>query len=291
MRIAVASGKGGTGKTTVAVGLALTAAGPVHLLDCDVEEPNAHLFLPTRLHGSRPVTVPVPKVDTLRCDGCGECSRACAFNAMACIEGPPLVFAELCHGCGACRLVCPRDAITETTRQVGVVEWGVAGDGLSFVQGRLDLGEPKAPPVIEAVKEHARHDGLTLLDCPPGTACPFVTAVRGADIAVLVAEPTAFGLSDLEMALEAVDLLGIPSGVVINRAGSGDDRVAASCRRRGVPVLLEIPDDRRVAEAYARGEAPVTSVPELRPLFTRLHRSLSRGLGQPHRPEAAHAQL
>ena len=272
MKVAVASGKGGT--------------GPVQLLDCDVEEPNAHLFLHPRLEGDRPVQVPVPRIDPRLCDGCGDCSRACAFNALACMGGPPLVFADLCHGCGACGLVCPANAITETTRSVGVVEWGAARDGVSLVHGRLNPGEAKAPPVIEAVQEHATNDGLTLIDCPPGTACPFVAA------ALLVTEPTPFGLSDLELAVEAVRLLGIPFAIVVNRAGAGDDRVEAFCRREAIPMLLEIPDDRRIATSYARGEPVVHGVPALRPLFAGLHQALAEGhLCWPRHPEAAHAHL
>ena len=283
MRVAVASGKGGTGKTTVALGLALTAPGAVRLLDCDVEAPNLGLFLETRITGRSPVRVPLPLVDAERCDGCGLCSSACAFNALACMGGPPLVFPELCHGCGGCRLVCPSDAITETSREVGVVEWGTADGGIGFVQGRLDVGEAKAPPVIEAVKEHAADVGLTILDCPPGTSCSFVAAVRRADFLVLVTEPTPFGLSDLALAMEAARELGVPHGVVVNRAGSGADRVAEVCRKHGVPLLLSIPDDRRVAEAYARGRAPVVAVPGLASRFESLHRRLQEMQDVHHR--------
>lgn len=276
MRIAVASGKGGAGKTTVAVSLALTAPGPVRLLDCDVEEPNAHIFTAPVLSGSRRLTVPVPQVDPARCDGCGECSAACAFNALACMGGPPLVFPELCHGCGACTQVCPREAIAEAERGVGVVEWGTLPGGAGFGQGRLDLGEAKAPPVIDAVRSLALDDETTILDCPPGTACPFVAAVRGADVVVLVTEPTPFGLSDLRMAAEAALALGVPAGVVVNRAGAGDDRVERFCGEERLPILARIPDDRRVAAAYARGIPAVAALESLQPLFGRLHEAIRR---------------
>jgi len=276
MRVAVASGKGGAGKTTVAVGLALTAPGPVRLLDCDVEEPNAHLFTAPSLSGSRRVTVPVPEVDRGRCDGCGDCSAACAFNALACMGGPPLVFPELCHGCGACALVCPQAAITEAQREIGTVEWGTLPGGAGFAHGRLDLGEASAPPVIDAVRRLARDGETTILDCPPGTACPFVASVRGVDVVLLVTEPTPFGLSDLQMAVEAVRALGLPFGVLVNRDGVGDDRVDRYCHREGIPILARIPDDRRIAAASARGIPPVAEVDSLRPVFEHLHDVLLR---------------
>lgn len=281
MRIAIASGKGGAGKTTVAVSLALTARGPVQLLDCDVEEPNAHLFTAPRIVGSRAVMVPVPVVDPACCDGCGECSAACAFNALACMGGPPLMFPELCHGCGGCTLTCPQQAISERAREVGVVEWGELPCGASFGQGRLNLGEAKAPPVIEAVLSLTSPAATTIVDCPPGTACPFVAAVRGADVALLVTEPTPFGLSDLTLAVEAVRQLGIPFGVAVNRAGSGDDRVQHFCRSEGIAVLAEIPDDRRIATAYSHGIPAVLEAVWLRPLFEGLHRDLA-AIGHPN---------
>ncbi len=290
MRVAVASGKGGAGKTTVAVGLALTAPGPVRLLDCDVEEPNAHLFTAPSLSGSRRVTVPVPEVDRDRCDGCGDCSAACAFNALACMGGPPLVFPELCHGCGACALVCPRAAIREAQREIGTVEWGTLAAGAGFGHGRLDLGEASAPPVIDAVRRLAEEDETTILDCPPGTACPFVASVRGVDVVLLVAEPTPFGLSDLQMAVEAVRALGLRFGVLVNRDGVGDDRVDRYCHEEAIPILARIADDRRIAAASARGIPPVTTVDSLRPVFEHLHDALARLVSAGPAPAATAAQ-
>jgi MinD superfamily P-loop ATPase len=277
MIIAVASGKGGTGKTTVAVALALTAPRPVRLLDCDVEEPNCHIFLKPDIQCSEPVTIPVPLVDPTKCDGCGECSRICQYHAIVCLKKVPLVFAELCHGCGGCLKVCPKGAIIETGREIGVVEIGTR-DGIEFVQGRLHVGEALSPPLIRAVKKHVVREGLTIVDCPPGTSCPVIAAVKGADFVVLVTEPTPFGLHDLKLAVETVRELKLSCGVIINRADCGDGRVDDYCRTEAIPVLLRIPDDRRVAEAYSRGESIVVALPGLRSAFPVLYAHVAERL-------------
>ncbi len=277
MVIAIASGKGGTGKTTVAVNLAAALERPVRLLDCDVEEPNCHVFLGAEVETSEPVGVPVPVVDEEACTACGACSEICQYNAIVSLKTKPLVFPELCHGCGGCARVCPEGAITETDREIGVVESGASGQ-VDFVQGRMNLGEPMAPPLIRAVKRHLRPEAINLLDCPPGTACPMITAVRGADFVLLVTEPTPFGLHDLRLAVETVRLLELPFGVVVNRAGLGDGRVYDYCREEGAAVLLEIPDDRRVAEAYSRGELAMEAAPALRPALVRLFETVSERL-------------
>jgi MinD superfamily P-loop ATPase len=269
MIVAIASGKGGTGKTTVAVNLARSLAGDVQLLDCDVEAPNDHLFLHPTIATSTNAGIPVPRIDPQLCSLCGECSELCQYNALAVLRGGVMVFDELCHGCGGCMLVCPEAAITEVLRPIGVVEEGWAGR-IRMVQGRLNVGEAQSPPLIRAVKERANPGGTVLIDAPPGTSCPMIAAVRGADLAVLVTEPTPFGLNDLALAVECVRALDIPCGVIVNRAGSGDDRVHRYCAAEGIEILLEIPDDRRVAEASARGTCVVDAVPELRPLFAAL---------------------
>jgi len=269
MIISVASGKGGTGKTTVAVNLARTIGAGVQLLDCDVEEPNAHLFLKGREIGSDIVTIPIPEVDESLCDGCGECGRLCRYHAIVSFGSAPLVFPDLCHGCGGCALVCPRGAIRETGKRIGVVETRDA-DGITLIQGRLDIGVAMAPPLIRAVKSRLNREKTAILDAPPGTSCPVIATVRGSDFVVLVTEPTPFGLHDLGLAIEMIREIAVPFGVVVNRMGAGDDRVHRFCRDEGVPVLLEIPDDRRIAEAYSRGELMVDALPDYASHFATL---------------------
>jgi len=273
MKIAIASGKGGTGKTTVAVNLALSLPGPVQLLDCDVEEPNCHLFLKPDIQRQEAVGVPVPVVDPELCDLCGECGRICQFNAIVALKTRPLVFPELCHGCGGCHRICPREAIHEENRPIGDLIFGHR-DGVTFVQGRLQIGQAMSPPLIRAVKKAADSDALCIIDSPPGTTCPVITAIRDSDYVVLVTEPTPFGLHDLRLAVETCRALGLPCGVVINRCDSGDERVTAYCRDEAIPVLLEIPDDRRIAEAYSRGTPAVDVLPELRREFQRLMKNI-----------------
>jgi MinD superfamily P-loop ATPase len=280
MKIAIASGKGGTGKTTLAVALALAAEEPVRLLDCDVEEPNAHLFLDIRSSRAEPVTVPVPEIDQKRCTSCGKCAEVCEFNAIAALTAGAIVFPELCHGCGGCALACPEEAITEVPREIGTVETGTAGP-VDFVMGRLRVGEPMSPPLIRAVKRHARPDRTNILDCPPGTACPVVTALQDCDFALLVTEPTPFGLHDLRLAVETARTLGLPFAVALNRADIGDESVQAWCIREGIPILLEIPHDRRIAEAGSRAETLLSAAPELTPRLRRLLRTIGDRAGRP----------
>ena len=272
MIVAIASGKGGTGKTTVAVNLARVAEVAVQLVDCDVEAPNARIFLPADCADSTPARVPVPLVDPALCDACGECARFCEFNALACVAGRVLVFSELCHGCGGCMRVCPRGAISESTREIGAVVMCVSGE-ITLVEGRMNIGVAMAPPLIRAVKRH-QAGGHVLIDAPPGTSCPMISAVRGSDYVLLVTEPTAFGLNDFRLAVETVRVLGLPFGAIINRCGSGDGRVERYCAEEGIPILLRIPGDRRYAEAYSRGELLVEAFPELRRSFSGLWETL-----------------
>jgi len=273
MILAVASGKGGTGKTTVSVNLARVFGSDVQLLDCDVEEPNGHLFLRGILREEETVTIPVPQVDESLCDGCGECGRFCAYHAIVSFGTTPLVFPEMCHGCGGCAKVCPKKAIHEVGRRIGVVET-IQAESIMLIQGRIDIGMAMAPPLIRAVKARLRNGVPAILDAPPGTSCPVIATLRGTDFVALVTEPTPFGLHDLKLAVEMVRELRIPFGVVLNRVGIGDDRVHVFCGNEHIPILLEIPDDRRIAEAYSRGEIIVEALPEYLAHFERLREAV-----------------
>ena len=273
MEIAVASGKGGTGKTTLATNLAVMLARKgmsVTYIDCDVEEPNGHLFLKPQINESRPVNLFVPNVDREQCTGCGKCGEICQYSAIVCINEDVLTFLDLCHACGGCMLICPENAISEVPFRVGMIETGSTGDGVQFVHGRLDVGKPLSPPIIRAARAEAPAEGITILDASPGTSCPVIEAVRGADFLVLVTEPTPFGLNDLTLAVEMARELELPFGVVVNRCDVGDDRVTRYCEAQKIPMLIEIPDDRRVAEAYSRGRLAVDAVPDYRARIEKL---------------------
>ena len=259
MIIAVLSGKGGTGKTTVAVNLALSLKEEeqIVLIDADVEEPNAAIYLEPELalDEAIPVTVPVPEIDTKLCDYCGRCADVCQFGALAVIPVKVLIFQELCHGCGGCALACPKGAIREIPRQIGTVEKGRSGR-LEFWQGRLNIGEPFAVPVTRRLKKEIAKLGrryAVIVDSPPGAGCTVVEAIRGSDYALLVTEPTPFGRHDLGIALKLVRQMKIPHGVIINRAGGGNEIIEELCAKDGIPVLLKIPFTTQLASLGARG--------------------------------------
>ena len=285
MIISIASGKGGTGKTTIATSLALSLGKSIQFLDCDVEEPNAHIFLKPKIEKQEKAFIPIPEIDDLKCVYCGKCAKICVYNAIAVVpgqdgkKGTTLVFAQLCHGCGACSALCPEKAIKEVNREIGVVELGNCGK-IEFVHGKLNIGEAMSPPLIRQVKEHISAEGgfasvrnptrTVIMDAPPGTSCPVVASIKGSDFCVLVTEPTPFGLNDLILAVEVLRKIKIPFGVVINRADLGNNKTEEYCKQENIPVLMRIPFKKEIAIAYSKGEPIVKVFPEYKKDFKEL---------------------
>ena len=270
MIISVASGKGGTGKTTVATNLALSVGGNVQLLDCDVEQPNAHLFIQPVFDHIEKITAPVPEIDMDLCTFCGKCGEICQFNAIVVVGETVLPFKELCHSCGGCMAACPEGAIAETGRQLGVLQ-KAHHNGFDFIHGKLTVGEAMAPPLIKAVLSYRDPAKLTIVDAPPGTSCPVIETMKPADFVLLVTEPTPFGLNDLKLTVGAATILNIPCGLVINRSDVGDATIKAYAAKKNLPILMEIPFDRRIAEAYSRGDMIVEVMPEWKTNFLALN--------------------
>jgi len=275
MIISIASGKGGTGKTTVATSLALSVNSGVQFLDCDVEEPNAHIFLKPEIKNISPVTIPTPKIDETKCNFCGKCAEICAYNALAVLKDKVLTFPHLCHGCGGCSLLCPKKAITEVGKEIGVVENGISGT-LQFIHGKLNIGEVMSPPLIRAVKEHINPTRTVIIDVPPGTSCPVVEAVKGSDFCILVTEPTPFGLNDLILAVEVLRKLAIPFGIVINRCDIGDTKIDDYCKKEKIRILMRIPFKKEIAIAYSKGIPIVQKYQEFKEKFSELYKGIKK---------------
>jgi len=274
MIISIASGKGGTGKTTIAVNLALSLKN-VQFIDCDVEEPNAHIFLKPEIKERSSAFIPIPEVDETKCNTCGKCREVCAYHAIAVIptdkdgKGKVLIFPHLCHGCGACSLLCPQKAIKEVNKEIGVIEIGMS-QNIQFVHGTLNVGEIMSPPLIRQVQDRINPAKTVIIDAPPGTSCPVIAAVKNSDYCILVTEPTPFGLNDLTLAVEVLRKLKIPFGVVINRSDIGDDKVDQYCQDNKIPILLRIPFDRDIALLYSRGIPLVQEKAEYKEQFRKM---------------------
>lgn len=274
MKIAVASGKGGTGKTTVAASLAAVWKRPLVAVDLDVEEPNLHLFLRPEIQGAQKAFMEVPVADESKCNACRACADFCQFKAISVLGEVLMLFPEMCHGCGGCLALCPENALTPGRRELGDIRWGAAGT-IGFLMGRLRVGEAMSPPLMRQVKDRLnamlqRRPADGIIDAPPGVSCPAVHAVMDADVIVLVTEPTPFGLFDLRLAYEAFLPLGKPMGIVINRAGLGDGAVNDFCRSKHLPVWAEIPFSRDIATAYADSRIVAQVSPDLQSVFVAL---------------------
>jgi MinD superfamily P-loop ATPase len=270
MIISIASGKGGTGKTTIATNLAVALGTDVNLLDCDVEEPNGHIFIQPKITHTEKVNLKVPQVDMNKCSLCGKCQEICQFQAIAVVGTTVLTFPELCHSCGGCMEVCPENAITEIDREMGIFEAGTR-NGVAFAYGRLFVGQVMAVPAIERVRAAVQPNKVNIIDAPPGTSCPVISSVKNTDFLILVTEPTPFGLNDLKLAVGMVKILGIPHGIVINRSDLGDEKVKEYANEENIPILMEIPFDRQIAEIYSKGKLLVEELPEWKERFIHLY--------------------
>ena len=278
MIISIASGKGGTGKTTVATNLALSLGGDVNLLDCDVEEPNAHLFIKPTIDKVEPVTTFVPEIDHAKCNLCRKCTDICRFSALAIAGKSVLLFPEMCHSCEGCMEVCPEGAISPSMRELGVMESGTCGD-LGFYAGRMRVGEAMSPPLIKKVRTKERERDITIIDAPPGTSCPVIAAMKGVDLVLMVTEPTPFALSDMKMVVELLREENIPFGVVVNKSGIGNRDIYTYLENESIELLENIPWTKERAQLYSRGSLIIDEDPIFK---DKMKNILNKVLGENH---------
>jgi MinD superfamily P-loop ATPase len=277
MKIAVASGKGGTGKTMISTSLASSLAGefPIRFLDCDVEAPNAHLFLKPEIKETLPAVILLPEISMELCTLCGICVEVCEYNALAKVGTKILVFPQLCHGCGSCKLQCPVSAITENPRPIGTISKGVTDDDIIFGMGELTISEPMPTPIINQLKtQFHNNEAVTILDSPPGASCAVVATIHDADFVLLVTEPTPFGLHDLKQMLGVLSETGTPSGVIINRDGIGDAKVEDYLAEQSIPILMKIPYQETIAEGLAMGQLLTEIMPSYKSEFTKMFQQI-----------------
>jgi len=273
MKIAVLSGKGGTGKTTVATSLAASLPSSQYI-DCDVEEPNGAIFLKPEIEESSPVKVLVPEAEMTKCNACGNCAKACQFNAIAVVKDEVLVFPEICHHCGACVIACPNGAIREVERVIGVLE---ANEDDTFLQGKLNIGEPISIPILKELKKRIKKDLPVIIDCSPGASCTVVESIEGSDFCLLVTEATPFGLHDLKIAVQLVRKMGIPFSIVLNKASDNSKLIHDFCQSEGIELLMEIPFSQEIAEGYSKGILPVQNNSMWKEKFIKLYEKIKRG--------------
>ena len=281
MWITVASGKGGTGKTTVAVSLALSVKNAMYV-DADVEEPDGALFIKPVIKETFPYTEPIPEIHTDKCIFCGKCADACVYKAIAILKPirKAMFFPELCHSCGLCAYVCPvKGAIEEVPKEKGKIRKGEK-DSHKFMEGILNIGEASATPLIRGMKKYIPKDMDVIIDAPPGTSCPVVESVEDSDFVLLVTEPTPFGLNDLELAVQIVRKMKLPFGIVVNKHEKNNNLVRTYANKEGIDILAEIPFSKEIAEAYSRGIPVVNVIPNGKELFANIFRKIKERLNE-----------
>jgi MinD superfamily P-loop ATPase len=272
MKIAIASGKGGTGKTFIATNLFYTLLETneqISLLDCDVEEPNSKIFVKPEIEKQEKVYAEIPIIDQTKCTGCRECSNHCEFNALITVKDKTYVYDEMCHSCGLCMRICKEGAISKNMKKIGTIEIGSVGTGI-FVEGKTDIGTEISSLIIEEVKKYANEKGIVIIDAPPGTSCQVVETVKNCDFVVLVTEPTPFGLNDLKLAVELLENLKIPFAVAINRIIDSVEIIETYCKEKGIDIVFKMELDREVAVSYSSGKIVVKEIPAYRQKFVSL---------------------